>query len=158
MYDLAKRPQAGSTNASAAKNATAAAAPAAAAPAAKSLVQMTGVPVFIDPALQQNAMGDADLQQREYIIDGLSGIDFVQTRDEDDNLNININGKDFSITPDDSSLVQIKAKNPVENPPFNNWSTNQPSPPHSKGLYGDEDLGWRNLVIDGVNGFDLTQT
>lgn len=73
-------------------------------------------------------MAVADLQQREYIIDGLSGIDFVQ-------LN-----------------------NPVENPPFNNWSVNQPSPPHSKGLRGKEDLGLRDITIDGVNGYAFAQT
>jgi hypothetical protein len=43
------------------------------------------------------------------------------------------------------------------NPPFNNWSINQPSVTHAKGLNGDEDVGLRNLIIDGVNGFDLVQ-
>lgn len=38
-----------------------------------------GVPVFVDPTLVRNDMGDADLQQREYIIDGVSGISFAQT-------------------------------------------------------------------------------
>ena len=31
--------------------------------------------------------------------------------------------------------------NPVVNPPFNNWSVNQPSPPHDSGLAGKGDLG-----------------
>ena len=75
----------------------------------------------------KNDMADADIQQRDYIIDGINGIDFVQ-------LN-----------------------NPVENPPFNNWSVNQPSPPHRRGLKGKEDLGLRDLTIDGVNGYDLVQ-
>jgi len=46
--------------------------------------------------------GNEDLEQRDIIIDGVNGFDYVQTR----------------------------ASNPVENPPFNNWSVNQPSPPH----------------------------
>jgi hypothetical protein len=43
--------------------------------------------------------------------------------------------------------VQL-AQNPVENPPMNNWSVNQPSPPHAKGLAGDANLG-QNIIVDG---------
>jgi len=43
------------------------------------------------------------------------------------------------------------------NPPFNNWSVNQPSPPHDHGLRGNEDLGQREIIIDGVN-YDFVQT
>lgn len=55
------------------------------------------------------------------------------------------------------NLVQTDAQiaNPVVNPPFNNWSVNQPSVPHDSGDRGDQDLELRDLVIDGVNGFDL---
>ena len=52
--------------------------------------------------------------------------------------------------------IQAQVNNPVDNPPFNNWSVNQPSPPHDHGWYGKEDLGLRNLIIEGVDGFDLT--
>lgn len=51
------------------------------------------------------------------------------------------------------NLVQLK--NPVENPPFNNWSVNQPSVAHNSGASGHEDLGLRDMIIDGVNGYDL---
>ena len=54
--------------------------------------------------------------------------------------------------------VQLKAENPVVNPPFNNWSVNQPSPPHAHGDSGHQDLELRDMVIDGVNGYDLVQT
>ena len=37
------------------------------------------------------------------------------------------------------ALAQVE--NPVVNPPFNNWSVNQPSPPHIHGLDGKADLG-----------------
>jgi hypothetical protein len=36
------------------------------------------------------------------------------------------------LIPKDNSLVALE--NPVVNPPFNNWSVNQPSPPHDSGL------------------------
>jgi len=39
----------------------------------------------------------------------------------------------------DYNFVQLE--NPVVNPPFNNWSVNQPSPPHQRGMVGNEDLG-----------------
>jgi len=48
--------------------------------------------------------------------------------------------------------------NPVWNPPFNNWSVNQPSVPHEHGDDGYQDLELRDLIIDGVNGYDLVQT
>merc|ERR1712151_1071518 len=48
--------------------------------------------------------------------------------------------------PVTTKLAQIE--NPVYNPPFNNWSVNQPSPPHDHGLAGHEDLG-QNIIVDG---------
>jgi len=54
--------------------------------------------------------------------------------------------------------VQLDAQNPVWNPPFNNWSVNQPSPPHDHGDGGHQDLELRDIIIDGVNGYDLVQT
>jgi len=36
----------------------------------------------------------------------------------------------------------------VKNPPFNNWSVNQPAKPHDKGMNGDEDLKL-DLIVDG---------
>ena len=53
-----------------------------------------------------------------------------------------------------TKLAQIE--NPVNNPPFNNWSVNQPSPPHNHGMKGTEDLGMRDIIVDGVN-YDLLQ-
>lgn len=62
----------------------------------------------------------------------------------------------MEVTPDDSTMVQLN--NPVDNPPYNNWSVNQPSPPHDVGLYGKEDLGLRGITIDGIDGYSLLQT
>jgi len=52
---------------------------------------------------------------------------------------IKINGQDVMFT---------QTSNPVWNPPFNNWSVNQPSPPHASGLNGYADLG-QNIIVDG---------
>jgi len=40
---------------------------------------------------------------------------------------------------------------------MNNWSVNQPSPPHISGMKGNEDLKLRDITIDGVNGFAFVQ-
>jgi hypothetical protein len=45
-------------------------------------------------------------------------------------------------------LAQVT--NPVKNPPFNNWSVNQPSPPHDHGYDGKESMG-QNIIVDGHN-------
>ena len=58
----------------------------------------------------------------------------------------------------DRMNVQLDAENPVWNPPFNNWSVNQPSGPHATGDAGHQDLELRDIIIDGVNGYDLVQT
>jgi hypothetical protein len=50
-----------------------------------------------------------------------------------------------------------QTSNPVDNPPFNNWSTNQPSPPHIRGMENFETLGVKDMIVDGIN-FDLVQT
>ena len=76
--------------------------------------------------------GDEDLGLRDIIIDGMNGYDMVQLSEQ--------------------------VKNPVDNPPFNNWSVNQPSVPHDRGLKGKENLGLRDLTIDGVNGYHFVQT
>ena len=43
----------------------------------------------------------------------------------------------------------IQKKNPVENPPMNNWSVHQPSVPHDVGMDGKEDLGM-DIVVNGT--------
>ena len=53
-------------------------------------------------------------------------------------------------------LTYLQTKNPVNNPPYNNWSVNQPSPTHNFGMKGNEDLGQRDIIIDGVN-YDFVQ-
>jgi hypothetical protein len=64
----------------------------------------------------------------------------------------------FNFGQKDATNVQLDAQNPVWNPPFNNWSVNQPSVPHDSGDRGDQDLELRDIIIDGVNGYDLVQT
>lgn len=53
-------------------------------PKEKAAVQLeeTGVPVLIEPHLLENEAEDVDLKQRDYIIDGINGIDFLQTKTE----------------------------------------------------------------------------
>jgi len=124
-----------------------------------------GVPVFVNPTLMPNEAVDVDLSQRDYIIDGMNGIDFVQLKDKlqrpVDTVTLQVNGVPVTVNPESImkdntmasyhlgldlevgyntevlNLVQTDQKmnmgNPVWNPPFNNWSVNQPSPPHDHG-------------------------
>jgi len=54
------------------------------------------------------------------------------------------------------TVALAQTGNPVQNPPYNNWSINQPSVAHQWGMKGDEDLGQREIIIDGVN-YDFVQ-
>lgn len=69
---------------------------AAAAPKESSLIQTEseGVPVLVRPKLLPNEAADIDLRQRDYIIDGVNGYDFVQLSDSipEDNVTLQVNG------------------------------------------------------------------
>ena len=145
-----------------------------------------GVPVLIEPKLMKNEVTDADLMQRDYIIDGINGIGFLQMDRPIDDVTLQVNGVPITVNPESimkadtmgrahlgldvmvgvktpyinllQTESQVNAGNPVWNPPFNNWSVNQPSPPHDSGDRGDQDLELRDIIIDGVNGYDLVQT
>merc|ERR1719263_939369 len=164
-----------------------------------SAVKIEGVPVFVNPKLLPNTAENMDLRQRDYVIDGVNGYEFVQLEDniEDDTITLQVNGVPVTVNPEsmmfkdsdnqmaatalgfpirmgpddlklhqkskpnDSVVLQVNGSpveinnvqigNPVNNPPFNNWSVNQPSVPHDKGLRGTEDLEQRDIIIDGVN-------
>jgi len=77
----------------------------------------------------------------------------------DDEVTLMVNGVKRTIkgekAPVDNTHLQLG--NPVNNPPYNNWSVNQPSVPHDSGDNGHQDLGVRNIIIDGVNGYDFVQ-
>ena len=49
-----------------------------------------GPPVYVDPSLIENTLGDADLQQRDYIMEGINGISFVQLIKEEKLANDNL--------------------------------------------------------------------
>jgi len=79
----------------------------------------------------------------------------------DENVTLMVNGVARTISGSQSKApvdnTHIQLGNPVNNPPFNNWSVNQPSVPHDSGDAGHQDMGLRNIIIDGVNGYDLVQ-
>lgn len=87
-----------------------------------------GVPVFVNPVIQRDTMGAAGLGEK--ILVGPDNVSYAAKK-----------------KAADAKPVQL-AQNPVENPPMNNWSVNQPSPPHAQGLAGKADLG-QNIIVDG---------
>jgi hypothetical protein len=90
------------------------------------LSEKQGVPVHVNPVIARDTMGDADLGMQMRV-----GMDEVSVAKK---------------APKKNALAQLE--NPVYNPPWNNWSVNQPSPPHAHGLAGREDLG-QNIIVDG---------
>ena len=40
-------------------------------------LEAEGVPVLVQPNLMKNTVGDSDLDQRNYIVEGINGYDFV---------------------------------------------------------------------------------
>jgi hypothetical protein len=97
-----------------------------------------GVPITVNP----ESMMSTDTQGRAHL--GL-------------NLEVGYNTETLTLAQKEKNFVQLGASNPVWNPPFNNWSVNQPSGPHAHGDEGHQDLELRDLIVDGVNGYDLVQ-
>jgi hypothetical protein len=106
-------------------------------PVTKTLLQMEksdssahaltqGVPVQVNPVVMQNDMASASLD-----------------------MNIKVGPDDVTLPKKNAQKTTLaQLENPVVNPPFNNWSVNQPSPPHQHGLDGKADLG-QNILVDG---------
>jgi hypothetical protein len=99
-----------------------------------------GVPVLVNPVLKSNTEAETDLKLKLLV-----GPDEVSVAKK------NAAKKpaafaEIESSDDEEELVQLN--NPVENPPFNNWSVNQPSVPHAHGLAGKADLG-QNIIVDG---------
>jgi hypothetical protein len=86
-----------------------------------------GVPVLVNPVLMKNEMATATFGEKMLV--GADEVMFNKKK-----------------APAKTSLIGLE--NPVENPPMNNWSVNQPSPPHAHGLSGKADLG-QNIIVDG---------
>ena len=90
-------------------------------------------------------MADSDLYQKNYIIEGVNGFDFIQENDEPGQVVLQMKDGPVKVSNELNQIIQM-AQNPVENPPMNNWSVHQPSAPHATGLKGDEDMGMSMMV------------
>jgi len=114
------------------------------------VLQVHGVPVLVNPEsmIMQDPLGKNSLD--ESMVVGSDELSIAQK--PDDSVVLQVHGKAVHVN---TELLQLS--NPVVNPPFNNWSIYQPSVPHDKGDEGKQDLGLRNIIIDGVNGYDFTQ-
>jgi len=92
------------------------------------LAQEKGVPVFVNPVIMRDTMGSAAIGEGKILV-GPDNVTYAKTNKR-------------------QSAAFAQVGNPVENPPMNNWSVNQPSPPHAIGYAGDADLG-QNIIVDG---------
>merc|ERR1711935_490790 len=89
--------------------------------AKSSQMMAQGVPVTVDPSLLKNDMGASKFGNK--ILIGADEIEYSK--------------KKAQAVP--ASTVLLQTANPVENPPFNNWSVNQPSQPHAIGGWEGKD-------------------
>jgi hypothetical protein len=96
------------------------------------MAQQKGVPVTVDPQLLKNEMGAIKFDNKILI--------------GNDNVTYTKISQKKPAAP--AKTVLLQTVNPVENPPFNNWSVNQPSQPHRHGLEGTENWN-QNIIIDG---------
>ena len=101
----------------------------------ESLALHQGVPVLVEPTIMVNEMGTVPLGLKMKV-----GNDYVSV--------IKKSGSQVLDDKSGADAAYIQTENPVVNPPFNNWSINQPSVKHARGLDGDADLG-QNMIIDG---------
>ena len=101
----------------------------------ESLALHQGVPVLVEPTIMVNEMGTVPLGLKMKV-----GNDYVSV--------IKKQGSQVLDDKSGADAAYIQTENPVVNPPFNNWSINQPSVKHARGLDGDADLG-QNMIIDG---------
>lgn len=104
--------------------------------------------MLVQPNLLKNQMADVDLYQRNYIIEGVNGFDFVQENEDKGDVVLQMRDGAVKVSNELNQVIQM-AQNPVENPPMNNWSVHQPSPPHDHGMSGKEDLGM-NMIVNGT--------
>jgi hypothetical protein len=81
-----------------------------------------GVPVHVNPVIAVNTEGDTDLSLKMLV-----GPDEVSVAKKNAAKKPAVFAE---IESDDSESELVQLKNPVNNPPYNNWSVNQPSPPH----------------------------
>ena len=86
------------------------------------------MPVLVNPVVMKDTMADVKL-----------GMEILVGPDE---LELRKKKQQAQLMAQKSKPVKLaQTGNPVVNPPFNNWSVNQPSPPHDIGMAGKADLG-----------------
>ena len=94
----------------------------------KKLAQKSGVPVLVDPVLMKP----------------------TGTENATLGLNMRIGPDAVSVLkkPVQKTFLGLSVRNPVENPPYNNWSVNQPAVPHDAGWAAGAD--WeQDIIVDG---------
>jgi len=94
------------------------------------------VPVLVNPVVMKDTMADVKLG-----MEILVGPDELELRKKKQQAQIMAQKQEKPV-----KLAQTG--NPVVNPPFNNWSVNQPSPTHDIGMAGKADLG-QQIIVDG---------
>jgi hypothetical protein len=108
-------------------------------------VEKKGVPIIVNPVIMKNTEGETDLGLKMLVgPDEVSVAKKNAAKAKKVATFAEIESSDEE--SEEEMLLQLNAQNPVANPPWNNWSVNQPSVPHNHGLSGKADLGQNNIV------------
>jgi len=111
-------------------------------------VEKKGVPIIVNPVIMKNTEGETDLGLKMLV-----GPDEVSVAKKNA---AKMNAKKVatfaeieSSDEEGTELIQLNTQNPVNNPPWNNWSVNQPTVPHNHGLSAKADMG-QNIIVEGT--------
>jgi len=111
-------------------------------------VEKKGVPIIVNPVIMKNTEGETDLGLKMLVgPDEVSVAKKNAAKAKKVATFAEIESSDEE--SEEEMLLQLNAQNPVANPPWNNWSVNQPSVPHNHGLSGKADLG-QNIIVEGT--------
>jgi hypothetical protein len=114
-------------------------------------VEKKGVPVLVNPVIMKNTEGETDLGLKMLV--GPDEVSVAKKNAAKMNAKKVATFAEIESSDEESEeemLLQLNAQNPVNNPPWNNWSVNQPTVPHNHGLSGKANMG-QNIIIEGTH-------
>jgi hypothetical protein len=114
-------------------------------------MEKKGVPIIVNPVIMKNTEGETDLGLKMLV--GPDEVSVAKKNAAKMNAKKVATFAEIESSDEESEeemLLQLNAQNPVNNPPWNNWSVNQPTVPHNHGLTGKANLG-QNIIIEGTH-------
>merc|ERR1712166_127440 len=119
-------------------------------PVVQSLLAMEkkGIPVFVNPVIMKNTEAETDLGLKMLV--GPDEVSVAKKNAAKMNAKKVATFAEIESSDEESEEeLLLNTQNPVNNPPWNNWSVNQPTVPHNHGLSAKADMG-QNIIVEGT--------